>query len=81
MAQIRKRDPSQYQARVRLQGYPEQTKTFLTKQAAISWANEREQLLLQGLASIMHQAEKVTLFEALDPKNSSRVVRFGPMRY
>lgn len=66
MAQIRKRGPSQYQARVRLQGYPEQTKTFRTKQEAATWANERERLVLQGFASSIREADRVTLNGALE---------------
>lgn len=65
MAQIRKRGPSQYQARVRLQGYPEQTRTFQTKQDAVSWANERERLVLIGLASTIREADRLTLNDAL----------------
>ena len=66
MAQIRKRGQSQYQARVRLQGYPEQTKTFSTKQDAIAWANDRERLVLRGFASALREADKATLHDALD---------------
>jgi hypothetical protein len=66
MAQIRKRGASQYQARVRLQGHPEKTKTFQTKQDAIAWANERERLVLQGFASAIRKADKLTLHEALE---------------
>lgn len=66
MAQIRKRGQSQYQARVRLKGYPEQTKTFQSKQDAVSWANERERLVLRGFASAMREADKVTLHDALE---------------
>jgi hypothetical protein len=60
LAQIRQRGPSQYQARVRLHGHPEQTKTFSKKQDAIAWANEIERFVLQGLASKMREADKVS---------------------
>lgn len=66
MAQIRKRGPSQYQARVRLQGHPEQTKTFRTKQDAVAWAHERERLVLQGFATAIRKADKFTLHESLE---------------
>jgi integrase len=66
VAQIRKRGSSQYQARVRLKGYPEQTKTFQLKQDAVSWANERERLVLRGNSSAMREADNVTLHDALE---------------
>lgn len=66
MAQIRKRGQTQYQARVRLKGYPEVSKTFPTKQEAILWAAEREGQLLQGLAGALREAERLTLGNALD---------------
>lgn len=65
MAQIRKRGPSQYQARVRLKGYPEQTKTFPTKQEAISWGYERERLISHGFAKALSEVDTVTLYDAL----------------
>jgi integrase len=66
VAQIRKRGPSQYQARVRLKGYPEQTKTFQSKQDAILWANERERLVLRGNSFAIHEADNVALYDALE---------------
>jgi integrase len=66
VAQIRKRGPSQYHARVRLTGHPEVTRTFPSRQDAIAWANERERLLLQGLGAAMRGADQLTLYDALD---------------
>lgn len=66
MAQIRKRGPSQYQARLRLTGHPEVTRTFPSRQAAIAWASDRERLLLQGLGAAMRGADQLTLYEALE---------------
>lgn len=66
MAQIRKRGPSQYQARVRLKGYPEVTRTFSSRQDALAWATEREQLLLQGLGTAIRDADQLTLYAALE---------------
>ncbi len=45
MAQIRKRAPSQYQARVRLQGHPEASRTFTSKADAVAWATSVEQIV------------------------------------
>ena len=66
MAQIRKRGPSQYQARVRFTGHPEVTRTFESRQNAITWANERERLLMQGLGDAIRGADRMTLYEALE---------------
>ena len=66
MAQIRKRGPSQYQARVRLKGHPEVTRTFSSRQEALAWATEREQLLLQELGAAIHDADQLTLYAALE---------------
>jgi len=66
MAQIRKRGPSQYQARVRLTGHPEATRTFPSRQDALAWASERERLLMQGLGAAMRGADQLTLYEALE---------------
>ena len=66
MAQIRKRGPSQYQARVRLTGHPEVTRTFSLRQDAVVWASERERLLMQGLGAAMRGADQLTLYDALE---------------
>jgi hypothetical protein len=66
VAQIRKRGPSQYQARVRLKGHPEVTRTFSSRQDALAWATEQERLLLQGLGAAIRGADQLTLYEALE---------------
>ncbi|MDQ9168817.1 site-specific integrase [Oxalobacteraceae bacterium R-40] len=66
MAQIRRRGPSQYQARVRIKGYPEVSKTFPTRQDAVAWASVRERKVLQGLSQAMQLADALTLNEALE---------------
>jgi integrase len=65
MPQIRKRAPSQFQARVRLTGHPEVTRTFSSRQDAVQWANERERMVSQGLGDAMRMADDMTLFQAL----------------
>ena len=42
MANLRKRGPSQWQAQVRVCGYPNQTKTFNTRAEAERWAKAAE---------------------------------------
>jgi len=66
MAQIRKRGPSQYQARVRLTGHPEISRTFPSRHDALAWSNERERLLMQGLGAAIRGADQLTLYEALE---------------
>ena len=66
MAQIRKRGPSQYQARVRLTGHPELSRTFSTRLDAVAWASESERLLMQGLGDAMRGADQLTLYQALE---------------
>lgn len=66
MAQIRRRGPQQYQARVRIKGYPEASQTFTTRHEAHSWASQRETQLLQGLGSSLQEAKRLTLSDALD---------------
>ena len=48
MANLRKRGPSQWQAQVRVCGYPNQTKTFDTRAAAERWAKATEVEMAQG---------------------------------
>lgn len=65
MAQIRKRGPKQYQARVRLKGHPEASQTFPTRQAAQLWAAQHENLLSQGFAASLQESRSMTLSDAL----------------
>lgn len=65
MAQIRKRAPLQYQARVRLQGHPEASRTFTSKADAVAWATSIEQITKQGLGECFREASKLSLHDAL----------------
>ncbi|SFH67097.1 hypothetical protein SAMN04515618_101628 [Collimonas sp. OK307] len=65
MAQIRKRSPSQYQARVRIKGHPEAVRTFSSNSEAVQWASESEGQLLQGLGGALRDADALTLGKAL----------------
>lgn len=64
MAQIRKRG-DKWQARVRLKGHPAAEKSFLTKADADSWAKITEAEMIRGLYIKRTNAERTTLFEAL----------------
>jgi integrase len=66
MAQIRKRGPSQYQARVRLTGHPEVSRTFSSRLDALAWAGECERLVSQGLGDALREADQLTLYHALE---------------
>jgi hypothetical protein len=66
MAQIRKRGPSQYQARVRLAGHPEVSRTFSSRLDALAWAGECERLVTQGLGDALREADQLTLYHALE---------------
>lgn len=65
MARIRKRGSSQYQARVRIQGYPEVARSFPSNAEAVLWVNQREQQLLRGLSDAIKEADSLTLGDAL----------------
>jgi len=56
-AQIRKRGPSQYRARVSIKVYPEAVWTFKSKADAVLWTSKREQLLLQGSGDALREAD------------------------
>jgi integrase len=66
MAQIRKRRVGQYQARVRIVGSPEISKTFTSRQEAVAWATQTEQLVSRGFADSIRSADNLTLYDALD---------------
>ncbi len=57
MASFRKRGPYQWQAQVRIKGYPLQTKTFETKAAAEAWARAPEHEMDQGVYFSRAEAE------------------------
>jgi integrase len=65
MATIRNRGPYQWQAQVRRLGYPPQSKTFETREAAEKWGRAIERELDQGLYINRTTAEKNTLGDVL----------------
>lgn len=66
MASIRERGPHQFQADIRLKGYPTQRKTFETKKAAREWAIHIENEMLRGTFVDRRESERTTLAEALE---------------
>ncbi|MDT8376419.1 MAG: site-specific integrase [Mariprofundaceae bacterium] len=66
MATYRKRGPYQWQAMIRKKGYPQQTKTFETKEEAMAWAAGIESKMYRGLWRDMGDADKTTLHECLE---------------
>lgn len=60
MANIRKRGDYQWQAQIRKNGYPLQSKTFNTKQDAQAWANTIESEMSRGVWQDRSQAEDTT---------------------
>lgn len=65
MASIRKRGDFQWFAQIRRRGYPIQSKTFETREAAEKWARAIERELDQGLYINRAPAEKMTLGDVL----------------
>lgn len=65
MSQIRKRAPAQYQARVRLLGFPEATKTFTSTAKATAWASSVKALSRLGHGDSFKEVNKLTLAQAL----------------
>jgi len=63
---IRKRGDYQYQAIVRRNGYPKQSKTFLTNREAETWAATVESEMLRGIFIDRSLAERTTLGELID---------------
>jgi integrase len=66
MANISKRGPRQWQARIRKKGYPAKTKTFDTKAEAEAWANTLESEMARGVFICSDEAERTTLSELID---------------
>lgn len=64
MATFRKR-AGKWQARIQRKGYPDQTKTFLSKSDAVSWARQTEMELDRGSFIDRSELEKTTLGELL----------------
>ncbi len=66
MASFRKRGLHQWQAQIRKQGYPLQSKTFETRAAAARWARAIECEMDRGLFVSRVEAESITLGELLE---------------
>lgn len=66
MATIRKRGPSQWEARIRKRGWPITCKTFDTRILAEQWARELESEMDRGVFISRVEAEATTLGEALE---------------
>ena len=62
MATIKKREYGRWQAKVRRKGYPDQSRTFDTKNAAETWARDVERSMDRGVFQSTSDAEQ-TLFK------------------
>ena len=66
MATIIKRGPYQFQATIRLKGFPSQSRTFESKRDAANWATVTESEIIQNIFEPpIKEADQVTLREAL----------------
>lgn len=61
MAQITKRGALQWRARVRREGWPDQSRTFETRDAAVRWARRVEREIDQGCYVDQRLSERTTL--------------------
>jgi len=66
MATFRKRGAYQWQAIIRKKGYPKQSKTFETKQEAMTWAGDIESKMNKGTWLDLGDADKTTLAECIE---------------
>ncbi len=66
MAYIRKRGDYQYQAVVRRLGYPNQSKTFISRRDAEAWALQVESDMSRGFFVSRVEAERTTLAELIE---------------
>ena len=66
MASIARRGNLQWRARIRIKGYPVQTRTFETKTDAEAWAKITESEMVRGVFISQKEAENTTLAEALE---------------
>ncbi len=66
MATINERGPYQFQAIVRVKGYPSQTKTFETRADAKKWISVIESEMHRGVFVDRTECERTTLKEALE---------------
>lgn len=66
MATIDKRSKKSWRARVRVNGFPEKTRSFDTHAEAKAWADRVEMALSAGVDTVPDLASELTLSEALD---------------
>ena len=66
MASFRKRGSSRWQAQVCRKGYPPQSKTFVTRAAAVQWVRSIEYEMDQGFFMSCNEAETTTIAELLN---------------
>jgi integrase len=66
LATINYRGPYQWRAKIRRTGYPEQSKTFLTKVEAEAWVRDIESKIDQGIFIDRSALEKTKLLDILD---------------
>lgn len=66
MATFRKRGDLQWQASVRIKGYPPQHKTFESKDEAIAWAGDTESKMKRRVWHADSEATKTTLKECIE---------------
>jgi integrase len=66
LATISSRGPYQWRAKIRRAGYPEQSKTFVTKVEAEAWARDIESKIDQGIFIDRSALEKTRLLDILD---------------
>lgn len=66
MATIRQLKSGWHQAIVRKKGFPHQSESFKTKQAAIDWGTKIESEMLRGVFVDRSEAESTTLYSALE---------------
>lgn len=77
MATIKQRESGWWQAKVRIKGYPSQSKTFPTKAEAAAWAAAVETDMRRGLYQNSSEAERTTLNNIIDEFVSS----YAPAHY
>lgn len=75
MATIRKLQTGKWQTLVRRKGYPEQSKTFLTKSDADQWGRLIESEIERGLFLDRSAAESTTLSVDTSPTEPSRYMK------
>ena len=66
MASISRRGNLQWRVRVRIKGYPVQTRTFETRTDAEAWAKITESEMVRGVFISRKGAENTSLAEALE---------------